>query len=224
MTATRVVFWMIPTRSVTTGGSSRRIDCGKMTYAWRPTQRKPSAAAASCCSRGIDRTAPRVASATCALPQRVRPIAPAVAGLEPELIAERRGDEPDPEDRDDQREAAPHLDVEPDQRSRRQEVDRQEHAQDDTDDHARRHRDRRHLEGVYEPLVDDVVRGRVDPGGEERQHVLRPLRQREVVLENAQSDRHRPDDREVHDADHREHLDRLQRDGVDVQRGRENSL
>ena len=45
-----------------------------------PTQPKPSAAAASCCSRGIDCTAPRVASATCALPQSVSAIDAAVSG------------------------------------------------------------------------------------------------------------------------------------------------
>ena len=55
------------------GGSSRRVACGTITYACVPTQPKPSAAAASCCSRGIDCTAPRVASATCALPQRISP-------------------------------------------------------------------------------------------------------------------------------------------------------
>ena len=56
-----------------------------ITKACRPTQPKPSAAAASCCSRGIDCTAPRVASATCALPQRISEIAAAVSALEPKL-------------------------------------------------------------------------------------------------------------------------------------------
>ena len=45
-----------------------------------PIHPKPSAAAASCCSRGIDCTAPRVASATWALPQSVSAIAVASSG------------------------------------------------------------------------------------------------------------------------------------------------
>ena len=57
-----------------------RNACGRITERWRPTQPKPSAAAASCCSRGIDWTAPRVASATWALPQRMSAIAVAVSG------------------------------------------------------------------------------------------------------------------------------------------------
>ena len=68
------------TSSPTSGGSSLRSACGRITYACRPTQPKPSAADASCCSRGIDWTAPRVASATCALPQRMSPIDAAVNG------------------------------------------------------------------------------------------------------------------------------------------------
>ena len=59
-----VVFWMMFTSSPTIGGSNLRRACGKITNVCRPTQPKPSAAAASCCSLGIDWTAPRVASAT----------------------------------------------------------------------------------------------------------------------------------------------------------------
>ncbi len=71
---------MMFTSRLTNGGSSRRSACGRITQEWRRTQPKPSAEAASCCSRGIDWTAPRVASATCALPQRTSAIAAASSG------------------------------------------------------------------------------------------------------------------------------------------------
>src|SRR6266511_2687465 len=71
---------MIPARSVTSGGSNRREACGRITNTCRPTHPKPSAAAASCCSRGIDSTAPRVASAICALPQSDSPMVALVNG------------------------------------------------------------------------------------------------------------------------------------------------
>src|SRR5205823_1261361 len=78
--AAKVVCWITLTSRLTSGGSRRRKACGKTTWTWRPTQPNPSAEAASCCSRGIDSTAPRVASATWALPQRVRPIAAPTQG------------------------------------------------------------------------------------------------------------------------------------------------
>ena len=59
-----VVFWMMLTSSPTIGGSSLRVACGMITKRCRPIQPKPRAAAASCCSFGIDWMAPRVASAT----------------------------------------------------------------------------------------------------------------------------------------------------------------
>ena len=81
ITAASVEFWMMLTSRLTNGGRRRRNACGRITNRWRPTQPKPSANAASCCSRGIDPTAPRVASATCALPQRMSAIA--VDGIAP---------------------------------------------------------------------------------------------------------------------------------------------
>ena len=164
MTAASVVFWMIPTSRLTSGGSSRRSACGRITKACRPTQPKPSADAASCCSRGIDCTAPRVASATCALPQSVSADRAGGDRVELERSAERRRDEVDHEDRDDDRQPAPDLDVEADQRARRQEVDRQQRAEHDADERARRSTAIAAILSVFgQPLLEDVVRDRARP-------------------------------------------------------------
>jgi hypothetical protein len=82
MIAAMVVFWMMFTSRPTSGGRSRRSACGRITKLCRPTQPKPRADAASCCSRGIESIAPRVVSATWALPHRTRPIAAALYGVQ----------------------------------------------------------------------------------------------------------------------------------------------
>ena len=127
---------MMFTSSETSGGSSRRAACGRITNRCRPSQPKPSAAAASCCSFGIEPTAPRVASATCALPQSVSPIDGGRERVELEPRADRRQREVDDEDRDEDRQAAPELDVEADRRPHEPEVERQERPEDDSDQRA----------------------------------------------------------------------------------------
>ena len=110
----------------------------------RPTQPKPSAAAASCCSRGIDRTAPRVASATCALPQSVSAIAAASSGENSSFGAIAGSAEEDDEDRHEDRQPAEDLDVEPDQRRGvGRKSDRQQRPEHDADQRAPDDGDRR---------------------------------------------------------------------------------
>ena len=173
---------MMFTSRLTSGGRSRRSACGRITKACRPIQPKPSADAASCCSLGIDCTAPRVASATCALPQ-------SVSAIEAEMSASnsRRGltagsRKKTRKMRHEDRQPAPDLDVEPDQRARRQELDRQQRAERDADQRAsRRARSRR--SGAFPsapPRACSGRRARPSRGGSSR-----VLGQRETALDDS---------------------------------------
>ncbi len=140
-------------------------------------------------------------------------------GERPELeLARDRGQaEVDDEDGDEDRQAAEDLDVEPDQRPQRPELDREQRAEHDPDQRAADDGDRRDPERPRQALLEDVARRPARPS---RDIISAPSGERQPALEQPDQRRQRPDERQVDDREHRERLERLERQVGDVDRRR----
>src|SRR5919197_2733554 len=80
--------------------------------------------------------------------------------------ADGRQREVDDEDRHEDRQAAPDLDVQADQRTRRPEVDRERGTEQDPDQGAAGERGPRDPQRALDPLLGHVADGRLDPVGQ----------------------------------------------------------
>ena len=144
------------------------------------------------------------------------PIAAAVSASNRRLQADRGQREVDDEDRHEDREPAPDLDVGRMTAAQRQEPDREERPQRDADERAADERDRRDLQGVGGP-PRTCSGDRADPVREG--HLIAPP-EGETRLDEPDQRRHRPDEDQVGDREDRERLDRLERQRLDLERGR----
>jgi hypothetical protein len=147
MICTSVVFRMIPTSRLTSGGISRRR--GLVLLArdrLHRSARRLGDLGAAPERQGDD-------------PRRQR--AELEAGPE-----QRRQAEVDDEEGHDHGEPAPDLDVEADQPARGRELDRQQRAEHDADHRGEDQRERRHAQRVPEPGLEHVPRDGLDPVGQ----------------------------------------------------------